>query len=163
MACEASVSVRFRSKERPRKGNFGFHRARNETKPKSSSPPPPRSFNCAICRVVFDSRSSFFVLKPQQKRLLRRLGLKCSKALPRLKTYRERQSCSQGIGIDFLISSVKLYSYQNHSQRSSRDHFPVLVYHDFLFVPFPICRFHHRHHKKKCSLLYEKLGKDLAP
>ena len=30
----ASVSVRFRSKERPRKGIFGFDRARNETRAK---------------------------------------------------------------------------------------------------------------------------------
>ena len=31
VACVASVSVRFRSKERPRKGIFDFDRARNET------------------------------------------------------------------------------------------------------------------------------------
>ena len=34
LACVASVSVRFRSKERPRKGIFGFDRARNETRAK---------------------------------------------------------------------------------------------------------------------------------
>ena len=34
IACVASVSVRFRSKERPRKGIFGFDRARNETRAK---------------------------------------------------------------------------------------------------------------------------------
>ena len=32
VACVASVTVRFRSKERPRKGIFGFDRARNETR-----------------------------------------------------------------------------------------------------------------------------------
>ena len=38
LACVASVSVRFRSKERQRKGIFGFDRA--------------RTFTCSICRVV---------------------------------------------------------------------------------------------------------------
>ena len=33
LACVASVSVWFRSKEKPRKGTFGFGRARNETRP----------------------------------------------------------------------------------------------------------------------------------
>ena len=33
-------------------------------KMKVSSPPPPRSFTCAIFRAVFDSRSSFFAPKP---------------------------------------------------------------------------------------------------
>ena len=32
LACVASVSVWFRSKEIPRKGTFGFDRARNETR-----------------------------------------------------------------------------------------------------------------------------------
>ena len=65
-----SVSVRFRSRERPRKEIFDFDRASNETRAKKwkrgerkgkegnvpllSSPPPPRSFTCAM----FDSRSS---------------------------------------------------------------------------------------------------------
>ena len=31
-----------------------------------SSPPPPRSFTCAIFRAVFDSRSSFFAPKPHE-------------------------------------------------------------------------------------------------
>ena len=31
-----------------------------------SSPPPPRSFTCAIFRAVFDSRSSFFAPKPHR-------------------------------------------------------------------------------------------------
>ena len=35
LACVASVSVCFRSKERPRKGLFGFGRARNETRAKN--------------------------------------------------------------------------------------------------------------------------------
>ena len=52
LACVASVSVRFRSKERPRNWIFGLNRARNKT--------------CAICRAVFDSRSSFFVPKPHR-------------------------------------------------------------------------------------------------
>ena len=50
LACVASVSVWFRSKERPRNGILGFGRARNETR--------------AIFRAVFDSRSSFFAPKP---------------------------------------------------------------------------------------------------
>ena len=73
----SSVSVWFRSKERPRKGILGFGRARNETRAKSflSSPPPPCSFTYAIFRAVFDTRSSFFAPKPHGKRLLRRLLL----------------------------------------------------------------------------------------
>ena len=35
IACVASVSIWFRSKEIPRKGTFGFDRARNETRVKS--------------------------------------------------------------------------------------------------------------------------------
>ena len=50
IACVASVSVWFRSKEKPRDGILGFGGARNET--------------CAIFRAVFDSRSSFFAPKP---------------------------------------------------------------------------------------------------
>ena len=80
LACVANVShvfVWFRSKKRPRNGIFGFGRARNETRAKKmkegrgggegrflSSPPPPRSFTCAIFRAVSDSRSSFFNPKP---------------------------------------------------------------------------------------------------
>ena len=98
VACVASVSVWFRSKERPRNGILGFGRARNEIRAKKwkwgdggregmklrhdrpserfsksrglsasvsflSSPPPPRSFTCAIFRAVFDSCSSFFAPK----------------------------------------------------------------------------------------------------
>ena len=37
LACVASVSVWFRSKEIPRKGTFGFDRARNETRAKKRS------------------------------------------------------------------------------------------------------------------------------
>ena len=40
LACVASVSVRFRSKERPRKGIFGFDRARNETRAKQLTAVP---------------------------------------------------------------------------------------------------------------------------
>ena len=76
IACVASVSVWFRSKERLRNGILGFGRARNETSAKKrkwgeregvsflSSPPPLRSFTCAIFRTVFDSRSSFFAPRP---------------------------------------------------------------------------------------------------
>ena len=49
VACVASVSVWFRSKERPRNGILGFGCARKEIR--------------AIFRAVFDSRSSFFVPK----------------------------------------------------------------------------------------------------
>ena len=80
LACVASVSVWFRSKEIPRKGTFGFDRARNESRAKKwkrgegegkegkvsflSSPPPSRSFTWATFLAVFDSRSSFFSPKP---------------------------------------------------------------------------------------------------
>ena len=78
VAFVASVSVWFRSKERPRNGILGFGRARNETRAKHwkweegegeegnavSFPPPFRSFTYAIFRAVFDSRSSFFAPKP---------------------------------------------------------------------------------------------------
>ena len=37
LACVASVSVWFRSKEIPRKGTFGIDRARNETRAKKRS------------------------------------------------------------------------------------------------------------------------------
>ena len=47
-----SVSVWFRSKELPRKGTFGFNRARNETR--------------ATFLAVFDSRSSFFSPEPHR-------------------------------------------------------------------------------------------------
>ena len=76
IACVASVSVWFRSKERLRNGILGFGRARNETSAKKgkwreregvsflSSPPSLRSFTCAIFRTVFDSHSSFFAPRP---------------------------------------------------------------------------------------------------
>ena len=60
LACVSSVSVWFRSKERPRNGFLGFGRARNETTP------PRRSFTCAIFGAVFDSRPSFFAPKPHR-------------------------------------------------------------------------------------------------
>ena len=70
LACVASVSVWFRTKERPRNGILGFGRARNETRAKKwkwgegEGPSLPRSFTYAIFRAVFDSRSSFFAPKP---------------------------------------------------------------------------------------------------
>ena len=64
LAWVASVSVWFRSKERPRNGILGFGRATNETRAKKMKVPPPRSFTYAIFRAVFDSRSSFFAPKP---------------------------------------------------------------------------------------------------
>ena len=76
LTCVASVSVWFRSKERPRNGAFGFGRARNGTRAKLwtkgeakgkdnlSSPPPPRSFTLDILHAVFDSGSSLFAPKP---------------------------------------------------------------------------------------------------
>ena len=57
LACVASVSFRFHSKERPRKGIFGFGRA-------GFSVFFPRPRTCAIFRAVFESRSSFFAPKP---------------------------------------------------------------------------------------------------
>ena len=74
LACVASVSVWFRSKEIPRKGTVGFDRARNETRAKrgrwkgrkETSSPPHRSFTCATFLAVFDSRSSFFSPKPHR-------------------------------------------------------------------------------------------------
>ena len=77
LACVASVSVWFRSKERPRNGILGFGPARNETRAKKmkvggggregrklSSPTPPSSLTGAIFRSVLDSRSSLFAPKP---------------------------------------------------------------------------------------------------
>ena len=66
LACKASVSVWFRSKERPRNGILGFCRARNETSTNKwkrvrsrgrkvsflYSPPPPHSFAFAILTLV---------------------------------------------------------------------------------------------------------------
>ena len=77
LACVASVSVWFQSKERQRNG-FSVLAAREmkqERKMKVgggggggegflSSPPPPCSFTYAIFRAVFDSRSSLFAPKP---------------------------------------------------------------------------------------------------
>ena len=53
LACVASVSILFRSKERPRNGILGFLAARDMTSPLTR----------AIFRAVFDSRSSFFAPK----------------------------------------------------------------------------------------------------
>ena len=68
IACVASVSDWFRSKENP---VLAAREMKREPKKKRggrvsllSSPPPPRSFTCTIFRAVFDSRSSFFAPKP---------------------------------------------------------------------------------------------------
>ena len=76
----SSVSVCFRGKKRLWK-IFGFDRARNEMRTKKwkrgegegkkgflllSSPPPPRSFACAILCAVFNSCSSYFAPKPHR-------------------------------------------------------------------------------------------------
>ena len=63
VACVASVSVWFWSKEIPRKGTFGFDRARNETRAKKWK---RGSLTCATFLAVFDSRSSFFSPKPHR-------------------------------------------------------------------------------------------------
>ena len=74
IACVASVSVCFRSKEIPRKGTFGIDRARNETRAKKwkrrrgkvsflSSPPVPRSFTCATFLAVLTLVPRSFLLK----------------------------------------------------------------------------------------------------
>ena len=60
VAWVASVSVLFRSEERPRNGILGFGRARSETRPTLSL----LFYFRAIFRAVFDSRSSFFAPKP---------------------------------------------------------------------------------------------------
>ena len=62
-------SKRFRllsepKKKKTRNGSIGFDRARNEREP--FFPTPPRSFTCAIFRVVFDSCFSFFTPKPHR-------------------------------------------------------------------------------------------------
>ena len=50
-------------------GIFGFGRANMEREPET-----PRSFTRSIFRVIFDFCSSFFVPRPQRKRLLHRLA-----------------------------------------------------------------------------------------
>ena len=64
LACVASVSVWFRSKERPRNGISVLAAREMKQEPKTESPRSPRSFTYAIFRAVFDSRSSFFAPKP---------------------------------------------------------------------------------------------------
>ena len=65
IACVASVSVWFRSKERPRNGILDFDRARNETRAKKMKL-PLSSFTGAIFRAVLDSHSLFFAPKPHR-------------------------------------------------------------------------------------------------
>ena len=74
IACVASVSVWFRSKERPRSGIFGFGRERNEIRAKKGKrggggggegrKPPflPHPFP-ALLLTPFFARSSFLVLR----------------------------------------------------------------------------------------------------
>ena len=75
LACVASVSVWFRSKERQERDSRFWPREKWNKSEKMKvgggggegflfSPPPPRSFTYAIFRAVFDSRSSLFVPKP---------------------------------------------------------------------------------------------------
>ena len=82
LACVASVSVWFRSKEIPRKRTFGFDRARNETRAKKWK---RGSLACATFLAVFDSRSSFFSPKPHRNACYagyRRLGFYFSPSIP---------------------------------------------------------------------------------
>ena len=62
LACIASVSVWFRSKESPRNGIFGFGGTRKGTRAKKWNwgKRGMVRVTCAIFRAVFDSRSSFF-------------------------------------------------------------------------------------------------------
>ena len=57
------MSVRALRHDRP-SGRFSKSRGLSASVSFLSSPPPPRSFTCAIFRAVFDSRSSFFAPKP---------------------------------------------------------------------------------------------------
>ena len=70
LACIASVSVWFRSKESPRNGIFGFGGTRNGTRAKKWNwgKRGMVRVTCAIFRVVFDSRSSFFAPNPHETR-----------------------------------------------------------------------------------------------
>ena len=52
-----------KTKNEERDFRFWLREKRNES---LSSPPPPRSFTCAIFRAVFDSCSSFFTTKSQR-------------------------------------------------------------------------------------------------
>ena len=60
IACVASVSVWFRSKERRRNGILGFDRARNETRAKKMKVGGGAS---SFIGAILDSRSSFFAPK----------------------------------------------------------------------------------------------------
>ena len=63
LTCVASVSVLFRSKERPRNEILGFGRARNETRAKKFlSSPPPAPLTRAIFRAVFAPKQHGFAL-----------------------------------------------------------------------------------------------------
>ena len=70
LACIASVSVWFRSKESPRNGIFGFGGTRKGTRAKKWNwgRRGMVRVTCAIFRVVFDSRSSFFAPNPHETR-----------------------------------------------------------------------------------------------
>ena len=59
------MSVRELRHDRP-SGWFSKSRGLSASVSFLSSPPPPRSFTCAIFRAVFDSRSSFFAPKPHR-------------------------------------------------------------------------------------------------
>ena len=65
LACVASVSVWFRSKERPIDRGTGFSvLAAQEMKQEPKNDESSSSFTYAIFRAVFDSRSTFFAPKP---------------------------------------------------------------------------------------------------
>ena len=59
------MSVRELRHDRP-SGRFSKSRGLSASVSFLSSPPPPRSFTCAIFRAVFDSCSSFFAPKPHR-------------------------------------------------------------------------------------------------
>ena len=63
--CRHQMSVRELRHDRP-SGRFSKSRGLSASVSFLSSPPPSRSFTCAIFRAVFDSCSSFFAPKPHR-------------------------------------------------------------------------------------------------
>ena len=69
-------------------------------------PTPPRSFTCAICRAVFDSRSSFFAPKPHRNA--------CYAGYEGCCWSNKRQIFSeQGIPENRLLPSISNYAHSN--------------------------------------------------